>query len=125
MRIALFTPERAGYRVTERIEGRVRHHRLDSLEASLNLLERRLAELGRDASAEPIDLKVRRFEPVQQVVARLELAGPKGLRAGIDVRGDGSTEAYTGRLRRQLVEQSGGESATDALRRAVHAERVG
>ncbi len=62
---------------------------------------------------------IRRLEPVQQVVGRIELSGPGRLRAGVDVRGDGSSEAFTGRIRRRVVGQRRRESAYDALRRAV------
>jgi hypothetical protein len=58
---------------------------------------------------------------VQQVAARGEVAGPGRLRAGVDLRGDGSAEAFTGRWRRQLVERRSGETAYDALRRALGA----
>jgi hypothetical protein len=52
-----------------------------------------------------------------QVAARGEIKGPKGLRAGIDVRGDGSAEAWTGRFGRKLVELKKKEDAYSALRR--------
>jgi hypothetical protein len=62
----------------------------------------------------------REIQPVQQVVARGGLAGPRGVRGGVDVRGDGSTEAWTGRSwRRTLVTQEAGEDAFAALRRVL------
>jgi hypothetical protein len=85
-------------------------------------VEQRGRELAREADARPVGgALMRRLEPAQQVVARLEVRGPGGVRGGIDVRGEGSTEAFTGRLRRKLVEQRAGESAYDALRRALSA----
>ena len=92
----------------------------DRLESALVEIERRGREFEREADGRAIDLKLmRRFEPVHQVVARLELAGPGRVRAGVDVRGDGSSESYTGRLRRRLVAQGAGESAYEALRRRL------
>ena len=52
------------------------------------------------------------------MAARGEIKGPKGLRAGVDVRGDGSAEAWTGRLSKRLIEQQDGEDAYSALRRS-------
>lgn len=99
---------------------KVTSERFEELEHALLVIESRGEALARDASAAPEGGRImRRIEPVQQVVGRLELRGPRRLRAGIDVRGDGSTEAYTGRVRRTVVEQRAGESPYDALRRAL------
>jgi hypothetical protein len=97
----------------------VERRRFAGLEEAFAQLEARVQELSRTARRDAVDLRYRRFQPVQQVAARLEIAGPRRLHGGIDVRGDGSTEAYTGRWRRRLVEQREGESACDALRRAL------
>ena len=103
-----------------RSKAKVERQRTDDLEAALEALERRSRELAAEARLPSAGgTLVRRFEPVQQVFGRLELSGPKGLRAGIDVRGDGSVEAFTGRVRRELVRQERGETAYDALRRVV------
>ncbi|MEX2252843.1 MAG: hypothetical protein WD649_01715 [Thermoleophilaceae bacterium] len=113
----------AGYKVTIRRTGKVERERFDALSAALDRIEQRGRELAGEADAGTIDLKLtRKFDPVQQVVARLELAGPRRLRAGVDVRGDGSAESYRGRLRRALIEQLGGETAYDALRRTLKRE---
>ena len=112
----------AGYRITVRSGAKVERERTDGLEAALDALERRGRELESTAAGRPLGgTLIRRFEPVQQVVGRIELQGPGRLRAGVDIRGDGSAEAFTGRLRRALVEQHGEESPYDALRRELAA----
>ena len=111
----------AGYRVTVRQGPKVERERFDDLEGALRAVERRGRRTEGEAARGRIDLKVRRFEPVQQVVARLEISGPGRLRGGVDVRGDGSAESYTGRLRRRLIVQGDGESPYDALRRELAA----
>ena len=45
------------------------------------------------------------------------------MRAGADVRGDGSIEVYRGKLQRQLIELRRGERAFDALRRTLGVEQ--
>lgn len=107
------------YTVTVRSGPKVRRERHAELGAALSALGDSLEELSRTARRAPVDLKYKRFEPVQQVAARGEISGPRRLHGGIDIRGDGSAEAYTGRLRRRLVEQRTGESPYDALRRAL------
>jgi hypothetical protein len=110
-----------GYSLKTRSGAKVERTRFgNDLEAALAAIRQRGEELQANADAREVDLKMgRRFEPVQQVLARLELAGPRRVRAGIDVRGDGSAEAWTGRVRRRLVEQMPGESPYEALRRAL------
>ena len=108
------------YTVTIRQGPKVTRERYAELEAAVGAVEERGRELQRGADARAVGGGlIRRIEPVQQVVARLELRGPGRVRAGVDVRGDGSSEAYTGRVRRRLVEQRAGEDAYRALRRAL------
>ena len=110
------------YTLTVRSDARVRKQRHQELATALDELERIARELADGADARPAGgTLIRRIEPVQQVVARVELSGPGRLRAGVDVRGDGSSEAFTGRVRRRLIAQRGRESAFDALRRALRA----
>jgi hypothetical protein len=108
------------YKLTVRVRGRTETQRHESADAALRALDQRAVELARQADAEPEGGGImRRIEPVKQVVARLELAGPRRLRAGVDVRGDGSAEAWTGRLRRQVIARRDGETAVAALRRSI------
>jgi hypothetical protein len=109
------------FTVTIRNGPKVERDRFGSLEPALDALEQRLRAIAGSERLDTVDLKYREFAAVQQVMARGELSGPGRLRAGIDVRGDGSAEAFTGRLRRRLLEQREGESPYDALRRALGA----
>jgi hypothetical protein len=112
-----------GYRVVLRNGPKVEKLDADTLEAALDLLERRARAVAARPGRVAVDLRVRRFEPVQQVAARAELRGD-GVRAGVDVRGDGSAEAWTGRIRRRLIEPRGDEDAYAALRRVVQSTSV-
>jgi hypothetical protein len=110
----------AGYRLTIRRGPEVEHQTFDDLDGALSALEAHGRELERTARTRPVGGRlIRRIDPVQQVVARIELAGPRRVRAGVDVRGDGSAEAFAGRLRRRVIGQRAGESPYDALRRTI------
>jgi hypothetical protein len=113
----------ASWKLTLRHGPVVDHALFDTLEEALESLGQQIDALGGEARREAVTVLSRRFEPVRQVAARGEVAGPGRLlpmvRGGIDLRGDGSTEAYTGRWRRTLIEAQGDESAVDALRRTL------
>lgn len=98
--------------------------RSQTLAGAIDAMEERMDELAPGARREAIEVFRRRFDAVRQVAVRAEVAGPgRGwlgtVRGGVDLRGDGSAEAYTGRLRRSLVQLHPGESAYDGLRRVL------
>jgi hypothetical protein len=111
------------YTLTIRTGPKVERERFDELESALDALEDRLTPLEGRSLRDAVDLRYREFAPVAQVAVRGEVAGPGRLlnvvRGGVDVRGDGSAEAYIGRVRRRLVERRKGETVYAALRRAL------
>jgi hypothetical protein len=102
--------------VTSRIGPEVRKERYGSLDEAIDALEREAAGVGGVSTTKVLG---REYEPAAQVAGRFELAGPGGARGGIDVRGDGSAEAFRGRVRKQVVERRDGETAAQALRRVL------
>ena len=106
------------YKLTVRRRGRTERGRYPSLPEALTALEARLDDLAPQERRGTERALARELDPVKQVAVRGEIAG-RGVRGGVDVRGDGSLEAYTGRWRRTLVDPEPGETAYDALRRAL------
>lgn len=104
-------------RTTVRIGPKVEHGRHDDLLSALLALRERLSEVPNDPATKTVF--TREYAPVAQVAARGEVKGPGGVRGGVDLRGDGSAEAWTGRLRRSLVLQEPGEDAYAALARVL------
>jgi hypothetical protein len=115
----------AQWRMKVRARAKVERERFATLDEALAAAAARVDELRDAAPREPARAFMREYEPVQQVAARVELArGRRGRpRGGIDVRGDGSAEAWVGLVRKQLLEQAEGEDALSALRRALDGAR--
>ena len=106
---------RRPYKLVMRFGPRVEKERFATLDEALDALGSRIPTVSRRESRSALG---RDYDPVRQVAGRLELHGP-GQHGGVDVRGDGSAEPYTGWVRKRIVEAEPGETAADALRRAL------
>lgn len=108
----------SGYTLAIQREGSSKTERFGSLEDALAALQAELNSAGPGALRETVNAFVREYQPDELVAMRLEIRGRR-LCGGIDVRGDGSQEAYTGRIRRRAIEPEPGENAVSALRRTL------
>lgn len=106
------------YRITVRRRSAVERTRATTLDEALERIEQAARGTARTERSAPVDLRMRTFAPADQVVARVELTGA-GVRAGVDVHGDGSMTAHTGRWRRAPVSERDDETALAALRRTL------
>ena len=111
------------WKLTERAGPKVKRSSFTDVDGALEALEARGRQLAEAAPRAAVNVRYKRFEPQQRVVARLEVAGPERLvpsvRVGVDVRGDGSVEAFRGRVRREVIAEKRGESPYAALRRVL------
>ena len=97
------------YKVTVRRGPKVEHERHETLDAALSSIQRHAHGRTR-----PVAALGTRYEPGDIVAARIELKGAKQ-RAGLDVRGDGTLVAWTGRFVRKELPGD----ALAALRQSV------
>jgi hypothetical protein len=111
------------WQVTVRIGPKVEKVRADALDDALDAVELHARAAANTERRGAVDTRVRRYEAGDQVAARVELRGP-GVAAGVDVRGDGGVQAWTGRLRRRPLELEDGETPFEALRRVVQSTSV-
>ena len=92
----------------------------------MDALQTRVKDLADEVARDPAKTQLKRYTPDEQVTARVELAGPERrlsrMHAGIDIHGDGATEAYLGRVRRTRIERAEGDDTLAALRRALLGE---
>jgi hypothetical protein len=107
------------WKVTLRLGPRVVHERADTLPDAIAELRISLVAVAEQAPGEGASAIFRDYDAAEVVVARGELRGPGGVRAGLDVRADGSSEAWVGRLTKRPVEPQDGEDAYQALEREL------
>ena len=97
-----------GWRLTVRYGSEVDRESFDTADEALAELERRAQAVHAEGPLEPV-AGFRDYKPAEQVAARFELSGPRGLRrgreAGLDVMGDGRFVAYTGSILKHVLDR--------------------
>jgi hypothetical protein len=88
------------YRVTVRRGPKIERSTHDSLDDALHRMR---AEANATPRAGAVGGLGKRYEPRDRVAARIELKAPNA-HAGLDVRGDGTVLAWTGRIFKKPLE---------------------
>lgn len=101
----------------------VARERFESAQQLFARVEDLSEEMAERAGRTPVKSIFRDYEAIELVHGRIEVSiseGPlKRRRGGIDVRRDGSIEAFVGRANRSVVEPTPGETIPQALRREL------
>ncbi len=109
------------YTLTLRREGDSERQRFVTLDGALDALTTEIRAMSQTVRKQATKSLGREYEPVELVAVRAEVSGP-GARGGVDLRGDGSVQAFSGRIRRSVIEPRDGEDAYAALRRVLDSE---
>jgi hypothetical protein len=107
--------------LTVRNGAEVDHEAFADLEAAVAAMRARALDIRAEGPPKTSNL-LRKFEPRDQVTARLELSRGGFLHkqaAGIDVRGDGTFVPYRGGVRREELDPSGHDTPFDTVRETL------
>jgi hypothetical protein len=111
------------YELKIRVTGKVANFECASEDELFELVRSELADQIRDTAGLGAVSAIRNYEAIEVVHARIEATIAHGVfkkrRGGIDVRRDGSAEAWLGRVTRTLIEPRPGEDLPAALRREL------
>jgi hypothetical protein len=112
---------RPNWKLTVRNGAEVDHEGFDDVAEAVARMRERALDIRAEGPPKTSNV-LRKFEPKDQVTARLELSG-RGLfnkpAAGIDVRGDGTFTPYRGGLRREELDPSGHDTPFDLVRETL------
>jgi len=107
--------------LTVRNGAKVDHEGFDDVAQAVARMRERALAIRAEGPPKTADM-LRKYEPKDQVTARLELSG-RGLLhkpvAGVDVRGDGTFVPYQGGLRREELDPSGHDTPFDLVRETL------
>ncbi|HVV90090.1 MAG TPA: hypothetical protein VHB53_06310 [Solirubrobacterales bacterium] len=112
---------RPSWKLTVRNGAEVDHEGFDDLDEAVATMRSRALDIRAEGPPKTTDV-LRRFEPKDQVSARLEVSGRGLLRrrvAGVDVRGDGTFVPYRGGMRREELDPSGHDTPFDLVRETL------
>jgi hypothetical protein len=112
---------RPSWKLTVRNGAEVDREEFDEIGEAVTRMRERALEIRAEGPPKVADV-LRKFEPKDQVTARLELSHGGFLRkqaAGIDVRGDGTFTPYRGGLRREELDPSGHDTPFDLVRETL------
>ncbi len=109
------------WKLTIRNGSKVSHASFEDLDEAVAEMREKALEIRAAGPAKPVSA-LRDFEPGDQVMARLQIAGKGFVRkpvAGVDVRGDGTFMPFRGGVTRQELDPTDYETPFDLVRETL------
>lgn len=116
---------RPSWKLTVRNGAKVDHEGFDDVAEAVARMRERALAIRAEGPPKTANL-IRKFEPGDQVTARLELSHGGFLRkrvAGVDVRGDGTFVPFRGGVQREELDPSGHDTPFDLVRETLEGAR--